>query len=172
MFVSDPDDPDASLEWDVTGGDPYTVEIDEERRLLVTAPNADWNGQATLILTVQDPGGLEDQRFVSFTVTPVNDAPVTTSLPDQIIEAGGDFLPISLDTFVSDVDNDDDEMIWTFSGEGDLRVAINSQRVVTVQVPDGTWTGQVTITFRATDPSGAWDETEATFTVVDSLPLE
>lgn len=172
MFVNDPDDPDASLEWDVTGGDPYTVEIDEERRLLVTAPDADWNGQATLTLTVQDPGGLEDQRFVSFTVTPVNDAPVTTNLPDQTIQAGGDFLPISLDNFVSDVDNTDEQMIWTFSGEGELEVAISSQRVATVQVPNGSWTGAVTITFRATDPSGAWDETEATFTVVESLALE
>ncbi len=172
MFVSDPDDADDTLEWLIDGGDPFTVELDADRRLLVTAPGVDWFGQATVSLTVQDPGGLDDQRYVSFTVTPVNDAPETTDLPDQSTSPGGAFLSIHLDDFVSDVDNADEQMIWTYSGAGELQVAIDSGRVATVEVPNDTWTGVVTITFRATDPSGDWDDTEATFTVSDTLPAD
>jgi uncharacterized repeat protein (TIGR01451 family) len=170
MFVHDPDDPDVNLQWQAEGGGPYTVEIDADRRLTVEQPYADWFGQASLTLTVTDPGGLEDDQLVSFTVTPVNDAPVCVNLPNQEIEPGGSFLPILLDSVVSDVDNADEDMIWTFSGQGDLEVAIDSARVATVSVPDADWTGQVTIVFRATDPSGAWDETDAIFTVLDGAP--
>ena len=31
-------------------------------------------------------------------------------------------ITIMLDNFVSDVDNDDNQMIWTFTGEGELEV--------------------------------------------------
>ena len=45
-----------------------------------------------------------------------NEAPVVTDIPDQTITEGDSFATITLDDYVSDVDNTDDEMIWTYTG--------------------------------------------------------
>ena len=65
---------------------------------------------------------------------------------------------------MSDVDNTDAEMTWTYSGNVELIVSIVN-RVATITTPNADWYGSETITFRATDPGGLWDEDSATFTV-------
>jgi len=164
-YVSDADDPDATLDWEAIGANALTVVIDAAHRAAVTPPDADWSGQETITFRVTDPGGLHAQRPVTFTATPVNDPPVVGNIPNQSTEAGGSFFAIALDDWVSDVDDADDELLWTYSGNGALEVTINANRVATVTPPSPGWTGQVTIVFRATDPGGLWDEDPATFAV-------
>ena len=100
-----------------------------------------------------------------FTVTAVNDGPVVTNIPDQTIAEGETFLTINLDDYVSDVDNVDAEMTWTYSGTTELTVSIDVNRVATITIPDVDWNGAETITFRATDPGTLYAEDAATFTV-------
>jgi hypothetical protein len=102
----------------------------------------------------------------------VNDAPVVTDIPDQTIAEGGSFSTISLDNYVSDPDNTDAEMDWSWSGNIDLSVAIDGNRVATITITDADWNGFETITFTATDPGLLSDEDAATFTVtaVDDPP--
>jgi uncharacterized repeat protein (TIGR01451 family) len=164
-YVDDPDDPDDTLAWTASGATALVVIIGTERRATITQPNDDWSGQETVTFRVADPGGLVAQRAVTFTVTPVNDAPVVGNIPDQATTPGGSFLPIPLDDYVFDVDNPDAQMLWTFSGSGPLIVTIGANRVATVSPPSPGWTGQVTITFRCTDPGGLWDYDTAQFTV-------
>ena len=164
LFVTDPDHLVEELEWTWQGGGPLVVEIDADRFLRVAAPDPDWFGQRTITVHVEDPGGLADERNVAFTITPVNDAPVTSPLPGQIINAGGTFLSIDLDDYVTDVDNDDEDMFWVYSGNTDLLVNI-SDRVATVRVPDSEWVGTETITFTVTDPGDLSAATEAVFEV-------
>jgi hypothetical protein len=95
--------------------------------------------------------------------------PVVGDIPDQCVPAGGSFATISLDEYVEDGDNADDEIVWTTSGEVDITVDIDSDRVATITYPDG-WTGSETITFIATDPDDQSDSGEATFTV-DPVPV-
>jgi hypothetical protein len=95
--------------------------------------------------------------------------PVVGDIPDQCVLAGGSFAAISLDEYVKDGDNADDEIVWTTSGEVDITVDIDSDRVATITYPDG-WTGSETITFTATDPDDQSDSGEATFTV-DPVPV-
>jgi|GEM_PF-6474414 len=90
--------------------------------------------------------------------------PVVTDIPDQTIFEGASFATINLDDYVSDPDNTDAEMTWTWSGNTALSVAI-VDRVATITTPDSDWNGAETITFRATDPGGHWDEDAAIFTV-------
>lgn len=167
-YVDDPDDPDDTLAWTATGAAALVVTIGPERRATITQPNDDWSGQEIITFRVADPGGLAAHRAVTFTVTPVNDAPVVGNIPDQATTPGGAFLPIPLDDYVFDVDNPDAQMLWTFSGSGPLIVTIGANHQATVSAPSPGWTGQVTITFRATDPGGLWDYDTAQFTVAPS----
>ena len=65
------------------------------------------------------------------------------------------FTTIDLDDFVSDIDNTDAEMTWTFTGNTELTVSIVN-RVATITIPTADWNGAETITFTATDPGALW----------------
>ncbi|UCH90192.1 MAG: carboxypeptidase regulatory-like domain-containing protein, partial [Thermoplasmata archaeon] len=64
--------------------------------------------------------------------------------------------------------NADDEINWTYSGNTDLTVTIDANRVASIEASAG-WTGAETITFRATDPGTLYAEDSATFTVTSTL---
>jgi subtilisin family serine protease len=94
-----------------------------------------------------------------------NQPPVVTDIPNQTVTLGGRFTAIRVDNFVSDPDNADNELTWSWSGNSSLTVVWNAtRRRITVRAPNG-WTGSETITFTATDPGGATDSDPATFTV-------
>jgi len=99
-----------------------------------------------------------------FTVIAV---PVVTDIPDQTIDEGGSFATINLDDYVSDADNTDDEITWTYSDNSELTVSIDSNRVATIGTP-ADWSGAETITFTATDPALLSDSDAATFTVTQN----
>ena len=96
---------------------------------------------------------------------PENEAPVVTDIPNQTIAEGTAFSTINLDDYVSDADNTDAQMNWTFSGNSQLSVNINGSRVATITTPNADWNGAETITFRATDPGNLFSQDSATFTV-------
>ncbi len=101
-----------------------------------------------------------------FTVTAVNDPPVVSDIPDQMINQGEIFATFDLDNYVTDVDNTPAEITWGYSGNTELTVAIDTDtHVVTITMPTD-WSGGETITFTATDPSLASDSDDATFTVI------
>ena len=135
-----------------------------DRVATITAPSADWNGAETITFRATDPGLLWDDDPATFTVTAVNDTPVVSDIPDQTIAEGSTFTTINLDGYVSDVDNLDAEMTWSYCGNTSLTVSI-VDRVATITAPSADWNGAETITFRATDPGLLWDDDPATFTV-------
>jgi len=165
-MVHDPDHPDEVLEWRLSGAVDLDVRIENRHDLLVTQPHADWFGSESIRLVALDPEGLEGVADVEFTIDPVNDTPVVSPLPNQTSNVGGAFLPIALDGFVNDVDNEDQEMTWTYSGQGEFEVTIDENRVAWVAAPYFGWTGEATITFRATDPGGLWSQRTSHFEVL------
>ena len=104
-----------------------------------------------------------DQSY-TLTVTNVNDAPVVSGIPNQTVAEGSSFTTITLDTYVTDPDNADSEMGWTYSGNSQLSVTITN-RVATITIPNSNWNGSENIIFTATDPGGLADSDTATFTV-------
>jgi len=172
-YVEDPDDTDAEMTWTYSGNTELTVSINGSRVATIGIPSADWNGFETITFTATDPGSLSDSNPATFTVNAVNDAPVVTDIPDQTIAEGGSFATISLDDYVSDVDNTDAEMTWSYSGNTELTVSINGSRVATIGIPNADWYGFETITFTATDPGSLSDSNPATFTVnaVNDAPV-
>jgi len=89
---------------------------------------------------------------------------VVSVIPSETVHAGELFTTINLDLHVTD-DSVDSEITWTTSGETELTVAIDADRVATITYPAG-WTGSETITFTATDPGGLSGSDEASFAVV------
>ena len=170
-FVSDVDNTDAEMIWSYTGNTNLTVSI-TNRVATISTPNADWSGAETITFRATDLGDLFDEDAATFTVTPVNDAPVVTDIPNQTIAEGASFATINLDDFVSDVDNTDAEMTWSYTGNTNLTVSITN-RVATISTPNADWSGAETITFRATDLGDLFDEDAATFTVtpVNDAPV-
>jgi len=165
-YVDDPDNADSEITWTATGQSQLTVAINQ-RVASIQAPDADWNGTETVTFKATDPGGLSDSKNVTFTVTPVNDAPVVAKIPDQTIDQSETFVPIPLDDYVTDVDNSDAELSWTHNAT-QLIVTINPvNRTATVSAPNDQWTGSETITFTATDPAGLTGQNTATFTIGD-----
>ncbi|MCX6834051.1 MAG: putative Ig domain-containing protein, partial [candidate division Zixibacteria bacterium] len=82
-----------------------------------------------------------DSEIVAITVNDVPQAPVVTDIPNQTIAEGATFTTISLDGYVSDVDNTDAEMTWTYSGNTALTVSIDVNRVATITIPSADWNG-------------------------------
>ena len=161
------------MSWSYSGNTALTVSIDAARVATITTPNADWNGSETITFTATDPGGLSDGDPATFTVTAVNDAPVVSDIPNQTIAEGSSFATIALDNYVSDVDNADNQINWTYSGNTELTVSIDVNRIVTITPPTPNWNGSETITFTAADPGLLTDSDPATFTItaVNNAPV-
>jgi hypothetical protein len=111
-------------------------------------------------------GDPSDMSNDNFTIAAANEPPVVSDIPDQSIVEGESFDPINLDDYVTDPDNSDDEMTWTYWGNVELLVDI-TDRVATITVPSPDWDGSETIWFKACDPGGLCDSNEATFTVTE-----
>jgi len=105
-------------------------------------PNTDFFGADSFSYTMIDGNGGSSQAVVTLTVTAENDAPVVSGIPDQSIQEGSSFTTISLDNYVEDVDNADSEMAWTYSGNTELTVTINGNRIAAIGLPSSDWNGE------------------------------
>jgi hypothetical protein len=162
-YVADPDNTDDQITWTVAGEDDVTVVI-TDRVATITANDPDWNGTDIVTFTAMDPEGETDSDPVTFEVTPVNDPPVVGDIPGQEIAEGDSFATISLDGYVSDVEDPVTAMTWTATGQTNVTVDI-ADRVATITVIDTNWNGSDTITFQAEDTDGGTDSDTAIFTV-------
>jgi len=172
-YVSDIDNSDNEISWSYGGNTELTVAIDINRVATITVPSATWNGSETITFTATDPGLLNASDLATFTVSAVNNAPVVADIPDQTVAEGLTFATITLDDYVTDVDNSDDEISWTYSGNADLSVAIDVNRIATITIPSLDWNGAELITFTATDPSLLANSDAATFavTAINDAPV-
>jgi hypothetical protein len=162
LIASDPDS-DPLTYFIVTG--PTHGSLSGSPPNVTYTPYSNYNGADSFTFKAYDGKAYSNIATVSITVTPVNDPPVVSDIPNVTFPEDGLDSSIDLDNYVSDVDNTDAEMTWTFTGNVNIIVSINPvTHVVTFTAP-ANWFGQETITFRATDPGGLWDENATTVTV-------
>lgn len=168
-FVTDPDNLDSQLNWSYHGNKDLIVSI-ANRILQVAPPDSEWSGSESITLVARDLEGLKDSTITNFTIIALNDPPVVTQIPNQRVLPGQSFQSISLDNYVFDVDNEDDEITWTAFGAIELQVQIVN-RVATVTAPNSEWLGSETIIFYAKDPYGATGNSITTFIVSTSTDV-
>ena len=134
-------------------------------------PSVDFAGTDSFTYMASD--GVVDSNVATVTITiaAVNDAPIVADIPDQTVAEGSVFTTFDLDSYLTEVDGD--AVTWSFSGATDLTVSIDADNVVTVTAPSADWNGAETITFMATDGSGASGSDAATFTItaVNDAPV-
>ena len=143
---------------------PAFLSISDSGLISGTPTNSDV-GAHDVSVQVKDQFNAADTQNYVLTVDNQNDPPVVSDIPDQTIDEGQTFTTISLDDYVSDPDNGDSEMNWSVSGNQQLTVQIDGNRIATVSVPDSNWNGQEIITFKASDPGALADSNAALFTV-------
>ena len=172
-LVSDADHDFKDLKWTVAGNKQLKIDIDKNGTATIKTPDAKWNGSEKVTFTVTDPEGASAKSDAVFTVKSINDVPVMKDIPSQKIKEKEQFKTIALDDFVKDEDHDNSKLKWTFSGNKDLKVQMDSKRVVTVTAPNKFWHGEETVKFTVTDPEGASDSRSVKFTVesVNDLPV-
>ena len=135
---------------------------------LVTFSRTDesWYGTDSLIFEAMDNGTLNnytDSDTITLTVQG-GFAPLLSGIPNQSINVGSSFSPINLSNYLQTFD--EDEILWSFSGNVDLNVSLNGS-VVNIEV-DNSWGGSEDIVFTATDNNAialASSDT-VTFTVI------
>ena len=162
-YVSDPDNADTEISWTTSATTNITVTI-TDRVAAITVNDPEWNDSESVTFTAEDPNGLTDSVDVTFTVTPVNDPPVVSDIPDQTIPEDSSFTSITLDNYVSDPDNADTEISWTASATNNISVTI-TDRIASITINDPEWGGSETVTFTAEDPDGLTDSDDALFAV-------
>lgn len=172
-LVEDVDHDKKLLKWEFSGNKDLKISTDRNGTATIQTPNNLWNGQEKIKVTVTDPAGGKTEQVVTFTVKSINDVPDLKDIPGQNIREKEQFRVIKLDDFVQDLDHSKDKLRWTFSGNKDLKVALDAQRNATIQIPNALWHGEETITFTVTDVEGAKAERMATFAVstVNDLPV-
>ena len=143
-------------------GEINSVTLSLNKDTLTIKPAENWFGTRTVNVTVTDEGGLSDQTTFNVTVNAVNDAPIILALPVQTLNQNGSTV-LNLSPYVSDVDDNNNDLEWAFSNESKTVLSFNSG------------TGELTITaltdsigfdyvqVSVTDPSG--DIGEATLIV-------
>ncbi|MFH1786234.1 MAG: tandem-95 repeat protein [archaeon] len=166
-YVADEETADADIVWTNNGAN-VTATVAADGMLTLT-PAADWCGNATIIFTATDEGGLSDYGAMGVEVLCGNDAPVV-DVPDVFADEDSFNNSINLDDCY--VDPDGDVPTWTWSGNVNINVAVDVDNIVTF-TPPADWTGAETITFQADDGKGGIgsDGTLVTIVPVNDPPV-
>ena len=177
-YVTDVDNTSAEMAWSFFGNQSLQVSISMEtatnaahttRNILglwtaaIAVPDSEWNGSEEINFVVTDPGNASDTTTVLFSVMPVNDIPVITPIPVQIIDQGQNFSPLFLNDYIFDPDHRDETINWTYQGNLELVVTILN-RVLQITQPRPDWHGSETIILEATDPANGKATVAVTFT--------
>ena len=86
------------------------VAVDGDELSIITSEN--YNGTALITVTVSDDILLDSETF-TLTITPVDDAPELSDIPDQEVLEGETFVSFDLDDYVTELDGDDID--WSYS---------------------------------------------------------
>ncbi|MCX8010141.1 MAG: cadherin-like domain-containing protein, partial [Ignavibacteria bacterium] len=153
-LAKDIDDDNKNLKWSVRGNKELKIEIDSKNKARIIIPDKNWFGEEKIDFTVRDKGGLSSTFTSEFTIRPINDPPNIIQIPSQEINEGEKFNIIDLNNFIIDVDNKIDEIKWSFSGNGELKIIIDENNRAMISTPNENWYGSEQIIFTATDPFG------------------
>ena len=140
-----------------------SVSIDGDKATF--APKADWNGSTSFTYKAIDSGGLgSNTATVSITVTPVNDAPVASSIAATTAENQSASIPLR----GTDVDGDSlTYNLVTAPNSAHGEVVISGSTAVFTPTPG--WNGRASFVYRASDPAGVSSNNATVTVTVESV---
>ena len=155
--VAHSDYSDDQISWSFSAGSDLDYDYDAAARMVtVSSAVANWSGQSSITATATAPNNASRNADVEVTVAPVNDAPVANinSLNIEIDPANN---LIDLKDYAVDVDNDPEELSWSFWGFSHFNFewANAAQKIVRI-VPLDTVRNESGF-FRVADPANAAD---------------
>ena len=118
----------------------------------VFTADQDWFGLETLTVRADDKNGGIVTAQLRVNVTSVNDAPVL-SLQNFSIPAG-QTVNVDLNQFVADVDDADSTLLWTITGNTNIAIVMNANKIINVSSLNR-FIGSEMVTFNVSDPWGA-----------------
>ena len=134
------------------------LRIDTAGLRFIPPPNV--FGTTTASYTVSDGKGGTASALITFTVSPVNDAP--TAIDDSVTLS--DYLAATIPVLLNDTDPDGDRLtIASVLGSGIGEINVDGDSVVFR--PPSEWVGTTVITYTVVDAEGASDTAELTVTV-------
>lgn len=159
-------------------GDPLTVTEAEAGNGTVTinadgtlaySPNANFNGEDTIIYTISDGEGGFSTATVTVTVNAVNDGPTTVGLANQNGEDGAN---VSIPTAQGFDDIDGDDLTFTASGlPPTLFIDPDTGLITGTLDSDSSVNGPFVVTVTATDPSGESVSTTFVYSIQNIPPV-
>jgi len=147
-YVVDVDTPPEQLAYQFST--PETITIASSDDTLRFTPPANWFGTDSMQVIVSDTAASDTSRFLLH-VTPVNDPPVLSDIPDTSLAEDGQLtIPLAdWDGLVTDVDNPFEDLQWGFENQQGLEVDTADGAVIVQGSPD--WYGRDTIEVHVSD---------------------
>ena len=149
VHVADPDDAINVLSWQFES--PENIVVNISSGIIEISPKENWFGDKSIKLLVSD-GEFTDSTIVNIHIAAVNDPPVLDKLLNQLVlkEDKRYTKPISdYFHFVTDVDNNDKELVWSFESGNNIRVEKGDSTLIIY--PSQDWNGIDTIAVQVTD---------------------
>ena len=154
-FVQDIDHQFSELEF-LFNSDSEDINIDinvENNEIIFSASEHFYTDGVTVEIIVSDLQGGADTTDISVIVFPINDAPVISAIPSISMEEDSSVI-IEFETwfpYVIDVDNEDNELIWSFDNNVNINIVTSEQDIAFVPASD--WYGSEFVLVTVSDGS-------------------
>ena len=149
------------------------VELDQNGLVSISRVEQSWVGSESIVFSIIDNGtqnSYSSSDEVLYTVESDYE-PILSGIPDQSIGPDGSFSIIALNDYLETFD--DDNILWSVSGNIDLTVSLDGSNVTITH--DNDYIGSETLIFTATDDTetGLSSSDTASYSVVayDNIPL-
>ena len=149
------------------------VELDQNGLVSISRVEQSWVGSESIVFSIIDNGtqnSYSSSDEVLYTVESDYE-PILSGIPDQSIGPDGSFSIIALNDYLETFD--DDNILWSVSGNIDLNVSLDGSNATITH--DNDYIGSETLIFTATDDTetGLSSSDTASYSVVayDNIPL-
>jgi hypothetical protein len=153
-LVTDPDDEDTNLLWQVTGQNELQVQLSNSRAVRIEAPGT-FGGIEVLTFTVADPSGETASFELLVFSAPANGEPILAPIPDVSVPLDGADTSIDLDDYVFDLDHEPGQIDWFVPTHAYLTLRVDpDSHILTVAPTSEAIAGIVELQLTAIDPDG------------------